>query len=122
MWPLCFSGITWEDIREQSGGAEVLGVLRGPLLPVLQRGFFSPCLLGAVLGKLFYPREGKREGLGQEREVGQDQTSSDLNLRGNVLVAAPLRDTTVITLPVSQADTSEWEILPLNAIQNDEPW
>lgn len=57
MWPLCFSGITWEHLREQSGGAAVLGVLRGPFLPVLQRGFLSPCLLGAVLGKLFCPRK-----------------------------------------------------------------
>lgn len=55
-------------------------------------------------------------------EGGQDQTSSDLSLMGSVLVAAPQRDTAVITLPVFHADTPEEEILSLNAIQNDEPW
>lgn len=81
--------------------------------PCLAEGFLFSLSLGSSAGKAFLPRE---------MEGGQDQTSSDLSLMGSVLVAAPQRDTAVITLPVFHADTPEEEILSLNAIQNDEPW
>lgn len=110
MWPFCFFGITWEHLRQQSGGAAVLGAMRGALLHVLQRSFFLS--IGSSAGKAF---------LSRERKGGQDQASSDLSLMGNVLVAAPLRDTAAITQPVFQADTPEWELLSLNTTQNDEP-
>lgn len=107
---LVLFGITWEHLRQQSGGAAVLGVMRGAFLRVLQRSFFLS--IGSSAGKAF---------LSRERKGGQDQASSDLSLMGNVLVAAPLRDTAAITLPVFHTDTPEWELLSLNATQNEEP-
>lgn len=98
-------GAEWRS--SSAGGAERASS------PCLAEGFLFSLSLGSSAGKAFSPKE---------REVGQDQASSDLNLMGNVLVAAPLGDTAAITLPVSQADTSEWKTLSLNVIQNYEPW